>query len=554
MKLNDIQLKQILADLYALDAGLKTKETELIAIIEKIVEYKPQVVFDDAFAARLRSEVLAEARVLGTKKISFIFNLNHMSNKFFYAATGAAIAIIIIVPAVLLLNRQTQLATTRDEITQSSKNAKPTVFASKINKVTANFFGKLVGNTTAGNASKSAGSETMGSGSASGIAYGRGGGGGGGGTAVAPQAAADSAKIGIMPPYEMKNYRFVYKGEALVAPSETIGVLKRVKSVEPGVNMSDLITGLNFGLADISTFSGLTLQNITLAQKTDFGYMVNVFPDEGSVNISQNWGYWPMDKCAGDAVCFANLRVKESDIPVDSELIRIADAFLSEHNIDKSIYGSPEVGGSYDWRIMYDSSPDKANYYFPDAIDVTYPLKVDGKYIYDEWNGVKQGITVSVNIKAKKVANLYGLTTQVYDASPYAMETDTKKLLAYAEQGGSTVYYYGPEGQTVDLELGDPESVYIRYYNYKTNSNDEMLIPAYYFPIKNPPKDPNFFRKGIVVPLAKEILAERLPTDGSISPPAPVPMPLSEPSAGAGAGTEPSLPLKTDTPTSVPTQ
>jgi hypothetical protein len=256
-----------------------------------------------------------------------------------------------------------------------------------------------------------------------------------------------------------------------------------------------------------------------------------------------------MDKCAGDAACFANLRVKETDIPADSDLISVADAFLAEHNIDKSVYGEPEVGGSYDWRIMYENSPDKANYYFPDAIDITYPLKVDGKNIYDEWNGTKQGITVSVNIKAKKVANLYGLTTQTYDASPYAMETDVKKLLAYAEQGGSSGYYYGPEAKTVDLELGDPVSVYIRYYDYKTSSNNEMLIPAYYFPINNPPKDTNFFRKGIVVPLAKDILAERFPADG-VNP--PVPMPLSEPAGGAG--TEPAQPLKSDTPTSAPAQ
>lgn len=523
VKLNDIQLKQILDDLYALDTGLKSRKKELVEIIQQIAAAKPATGFDEAFASALRAEIMTKARELGGKKQkSFIINFNFMNNKFIYAAAGAAIMLVILVPAMLFFSRaSTPFGPGKPPAGGSV--AKRGAFEPTISRVAANFFGRLSGNTATAPVAKED-AATSGQGSAVSVApvagFGRGGGGGGGGMATT------DAKIGVMPPYEFKTYRYVYKGGELQLPGETLDVLKRLKGASVSVNMSDLVSGLNFGLSDISSFSGLAVQNVSLVQKTDFGYMINVFPDEGSVSINQNWGYWPVDKCQGDAKCFEDLRVKESDIPSDQEIIAIADAFLTEHNIDKSLYGEPEVGANNNWRIMYAASIDKTNFYFPESLDVTYPLKVDGKYVYDDWSGIKQGLIASVNIKAKRVSNLYSLTTQNYQSSAYAMETDVKKILAYAEAGGWGGGPYGEGTKTEELELGDPVLGYLRYYSYLPGENAELLIPALYFPIKKLPDDPNFYRKGITVPLAKEILAERQP---QAVPPSPAPEPLIEP-------------------------
>lgn len=539
MKLDDIQLKQILSDLYALDDGLKVREKELIEAINAITEAKPETRYSESFAARLRAEIIAKARILQPQKIpaSFTYNFNPM-RKLIYAAAGAALAILVIVPSFLFLSRP------GGETSSPSKTGKKIAFAPQVSKVADNFFGRLGGSPGSGGdaatrstapvalEARDTGAEgaalKQGSAAPSIGAFGRGGGGGSG--------VAESAKLGIVPPYEFKIYRFVYKGGEFSVPSDKLDVLKRLKGASVSVNMPELVAGLNFGLADVGSFADLSVQNLTLSQKTDFGYMINVMPEEGSVNINQNWGYWPADKCQGDAACFENLLVRQEDIPADSELIGIADAFLDEHGIDRSVYGPPEVGAGNVYRIMYEASSDKANFYFPETIEVTYPYKIDDKAVYDEWSGAKQGLTVGVNVKVKKVSSVYNLVTQNYQSSAYEMETDVKKLLTYAEQGGINNYQYG-EGATVEeLELSDPELAYIRYYNYLKNENVELLVPAFVFPVKNPPSDPNFYRKSIVIPLAKDIIAERQPQGG---PTVPTPVPLPAPDVPVGGGISP---------------
>lgn len=537
MKLKNSEIRQILDELYQLDSGLRAHESALVEMINRLTALAPNTKFDEAFAAELRARIMAQAHELqiNVKPKLSIFNFTYMKvNKFTYAAAGAALAIVlIIVPAVVYLT-QPEERRAGNLFTGTPSDKVKLAFEPKISRVAANFFGKL--SSVVSDSNKGATSEAAGQGSVSAIAapvagIGRGGGGGGGG-----QVALDSKAIGIMPPYELINYKFVYKGGEFSVPSDQLDVLKRVKGATVDVDMAGLIRGLNFGLGDLGSFDGLSVQNVSLAQKSDLGYMINIMPDEGTININQNWGYWPIDRCFGDSKCFEELRVKESDVPADNELIQITDAFLAEHNIDKSIYGVPEVGLNYNWRMIYESAPDKANFYFPEAIDVTYPYLVDGKPVYDEWMGTKQGINVSVNIKARRVSTLYGLTTQNYQASPYEMENDAKKLIALAEQGGiNNNVYYGEEAnvKTKELELGDPVLAYFKYYSYRSNENVELIIPAYFFPIKNPPSDPNFSRKGIVIPLAKDIIAERQPKD-VISP---VPMPLTEP-AGSDAASD----------------
>jgi len=333
---------------------------------------------------------------------------------------------------------------------------------------------------------------------------------GGGGMADAKMVS------GVMPPFDFKNYKFEYKGE-LVLPTSSADILRRLKTINTSVDANNLLTGLNFGPADLSTFNGMLMQSASFIQKGEYGYNINISFDDGSVMIGQNWETWPAGKCGNDQACYDAQRVKLEEIPADAEAIAIADTFVKEHGINTSMFDVPEVNNS--WRLSYEMSTDKANYYLPEMVDVIYPLKINGQNVYEEYNGQKQGLTISVHIKTKRVSSAYGLTTQEYESSVYSPETDVKKILAYAEKGGNNSYQ--AEGaKTVTLELGEPVQGYIKYFNYSNlsslkNLNEELLVPALIFPIKNMPKDdPNFYRTSVIVPLIKEVLDEKLNSGG----------------------------------------
>lgn len=532
MNLNNQQLKEILDELYKLDDNLRAKEQELIKIIMEVAAKRLKVEFDDRFRIKLRARIMEQAKA-GSSLASLTIKYNPMK-KLIYAVSFAVLAVIIIVPSFYLLKEK---KSAKFNLTRQAP-----ILA--INKVAANSFGSLISkvestvqNQNTGAASfrasqangagektldgktqgaagapvNNAGREAMLDNSAKSAAnlapLGQ------GGSGVVADVSSVNPDAKIMPPYQIVTYRYVYKGKDLPEIQAQMDVLKRNKISPTDVNMADLVNGLNIGLADLNSFSGLNLQNVTFTQAGDNSYIISVSPEEGAISISQNWQAWPAAKCGNDFRCFENTqKVNESDMLPDAELFKITGAFLADHGIDKKFYGDPVV--SYNWRILYEASPDKSNFYFPNSLDVTYPLKINDKTVYEEYNGQKQGLNISVDVKNKKVSNLYNLTTQNYDSSAYDMETDPKKIIAYAERGGVNNVYYimkeGGNGKEVELELGNPELGYIRHYSYETGKNSEILVPALIFPVTNSPKDqPYYYRQAVVVPLAKEILTER---------------------------------------------
>ncbi|NTU99347.1 hypothetical protein HGA64_05100 [Candidatus Falkowbacteria bacterium] len=376
----------------------------------------------------------------------------------------------------------------------------PSYFSLSLNKLSEASFGKI--SEKANEAATAAAPKDLRTGGnlVTGMAVGA-----GGGTAGVQSKMLSS----VMPPFEFKNYKFAYKGGEIKLPGEQMDVLKRVKDGDFGVNAPSLLKNLNFGAMDLSGFNSAKLQSLTFVQKEDLGFFINILLDDGSINLSQNWEAWPAGKCGSDQSCYDAQRVKLEEIPTDTEAIAIADQFAKDHNVNMSAFGTGEVTNY--WQAAYDSAPDKTSYYLPETVDVVYPLKINDQYVYDEYSGAKQGLVISVHVKTKKVASMYGLTTQNYDTSSYGVETDVKKLISYAEAGG--VNAYTAEGaKTETLDLGEPTYGFIKYYNFKDNKSEELLVPALAFPINNPPKtDPNFNRKSVIIPLVKDIIDERQP-------------------------------------------
>jgi len=64
---------------------------------------------------------------------------------------------------------------------------------------------------------------------------------------------------------------------------------------------------LNFGLVNLGSFAGARLQNFSIVQDQDFGYMVDVNLSDGLININQNWERWHYPQCY-DEKCSESIR------------------------------------------------------------------------------------------------------------------------------------------------------------------------------------------------------------------------------------------------------
>jgi hypothetical protein len=306
----------------------------------------------------------------------------------------------------------------------------------------------------------------------------------------------------MIAPENPVNYRYVYQGEPLTLTQEQVDVLKRQKNTNPG-GLSEFISRISFGLVDFNSFSNTQLESFNFKEDRNLGYMVNVNVAEGLVNIHENWQRWE------SLTMPAGRRIDVSDVPADSVMIDAANAFLDSHGIDRSVYGTPVINS--DWRVYYNASPNKADYWIPEVMNVVYPLTINGQQVYDE-SGNPNGLNVGVRISPEvRVTGVWELTAQNYESSAYQAETNVERIMSLVERGGFRNYYYAPEGaRTVDVEVGAPEVSYVKLWNYKSGSNEELLVPALIFPVLNKDDESlaqNFwYRKNIVIPLVKEIL------------------------------------------------
>lgn len=474
----DSNIKQILEDLYAVDSSLKKYETELIDIIDKLIASKPQVKFDENFKSQLRAELLEKFNKLDKKQPKFNF-----MNKLYYAL-GALVVLVLLVITPGLMDKKT--------------NAPVQIrFAPQIQKLSQRAFGSLSNpnETYAENAGMAP------------QATGLGGGGGG----FASSIAVEDAKIAVMPPYEQIMYKYVYEGEDFSVDGDQMAVLKRVRGAVSQIDAQNILQNLNFDNLDLSSFDNLLVRNISFSEEKNFGYYVFLDFYEGMISINENWEKWPTPA--------SNIGI--NDVPADEVLIAAANKFLTEHNISLDVYGEPKVDNS--WRQYYDMAENKSEVFIPYMATVVYPLVVDDKIVYDE-GGSMQGLRVAINLLQKRVSNVWNLTNQKYESSLYEMETDVDRILELASRGGA--YYYGwedPNAKVIEIKLGKPYIAYAQVWHYENNASSELLIPALVFPVTNIPTEAQYFYKeNVVIPLAKEIIDQRL----NINDGYPDPMPL----------------------------
>ncbi len=518
------------------ELGLDPSDEKNRKIIERLLEAKPDVPVDARFLAQLRDEIQARAN----QTFSHSNPVTNLISNFMNKILASALVVMIALAAGGLWYIQNR---TDQPLFQTQSDNTGQLLSGKyaVTGVAEESFGELskvsIVNSSMSAEKRSAAPASPSASPSMSV------GGTGGGSAPATMPGSEDAKM-IAPgePYPA-DFTFEYDGQALPQLPASQSVLKRTKPVQPASLVSRVLNMLSFGLLDLGKFQDMKMQYFAFMEDREYGYGLNVDMNLGTVSINQNWERWPQPQqevCANGApggYCGPQPRITEKDIPADEDVFRVTNNFLTEYSIARDAYGPPEVTQNQ-WRIMYDQAPDKANFYFPEQVNVVYPLMLEGQKVLDE-GGTPSGLNVMYDIRSKRVISVYDLTTKQFEKSQYSGVTDSKKVLEVATAGGFRNYTYGQKGpNTKVLKLGTPSLQLVKmWYNdspaaqYGYGGGSELYVPAMVFPIKDWQKN-NYWRSSVIVPLVKDVLESEVR-------PQEKPMPV-EPDGGIG-NTEPAV-------------
>ncbi|MBI5621540.1 hypothetical protein HY933_01590 [Candidatus Falkowbacteria bacterium] len=493
-------MDKILSELYRLDPSLRAREGELVKLLAAMLRRSPSLTINQAFVSQLKRQLESRARELPVPASSAPAILWHP-----WLTAGVGIVVILLVTAVPLLWQE---------------GSKPVKFSSAvtISNLEQQAFGSLSGQSgDAQSLSKTmnVGSPEMagqGADSATGVSapvmsapsVGFGGGG------AAAGSAGFTDKMIVPPGYpEVVNYNFTYVGDEFTLAASPLAVLRRVKGSALAAQLAASVYNLNFDLMNFRSLNNLEVANLGFNEDKDFGYSVNISPLEGVVSINKNWAKWPnpWQNCQTDD-CYQQYRFKATDLPADDAIITVADQFLADKGIDRTIYAEPTVNN--DWRVYYDmlTAAEKINYYFPDTLQVLYPLQLNDQPVYE--SSQRFGLLVTVDLREMRVSDVYNLQTQQYESSDYPVLTDTAAIIKQAKQGGYQSYYpvYFKDNSVkeVTVSLGTPVRGYLKIWQYRPDKQygDELFVPALFFPVLNQTELKNFYTTQVIVPLIEE--------------------------------------------------
>lgn len=502
------EIKKILEDLYQIDASFEKYEDELRKIISKIIDAKPNVNIDEKFVARVRKELYAVA--VGENEISnkkFVINWS-------YAFAGVAMICLILLAA---MNFD---FLSKDKKISNKQSKKIALKEDVIKSLDANAFGSLI---ISNNAQANGASVTRtDNGSSAVLGY------GGGGT-----AEATSDKMISMPAPDFVKYKYVYVGDELEDIEESLPVYRRIKNGQ--ISMSSVGEFRNLNLIDLEKFKNLNIDNLNFSENREFGYSLFFNLKDNEASISSNYLKWPnaFADCQDD-ICYQEKRLSVNDVLSDSDAIKMADKFLSDYGVSLEGYGTGVVDKS--WLIGYQMELKEGREpYISESLTVVYPMMVAGEEVLDE-GGLKTGLRVELSNRYKKATGVYGVRSNRFESSNYEVLNDKIKLVEFAERGGLNMEYeYPGASKVVEVQLGTPKLSLISYWRFGKGegANEELLIPALVFPIKEKPTEGYFYRENVVIPLVKEIIDERLKNSGNNPRIEPMPL-LKTPIIDAG--------------------
>ncbi|MFH1462435.1 MAG: hypothetical protein ABIG08_01975 [bacterium] len=486
----DQKIKEILNDLYAVDSTLRQEEEKIVKIVEKLLLAQPEVKIDENFISQLRLKLLEKEEILRKSKThSFRITDFIPLNKLAYAFSGVAVALLLIVGFIFYSGP--------GEVVN-------------VQNIGNNAFGNIV---FSGQSQE--GDNLQGSAESRGL-------GGGGGEEIAPLSSTMGTMGKIVPPDYYVNYKYVYRGGDFKIEEEMVDVYRRIKDETLSSDFASIIKGFNFGAINLEKFQNIKINNLQISEDHDFGYSLYVDFQNNSLSIYANWEKWPRTNYE---------QLSESDILPDKEVIAIADSFLKKYNIDMSGYAKGEVINPPLYRTMDMAQPEGAqgesltpiypSISIPDTLVVVYPVEIDGKIAHHS-NGEKEGLTVSVSLRYKKVTHASSIMTGSYESSKYKAETEKEKIIAMAEKGGlfGSYYVYPDSVKTIEIPLGMPKLGLVKTWQW-TNGQEaeapllkeampremsyELYVPAFIFPVLENPES-SYYRQNVIVPLVGDIM------------------------------------------------
>ncbi|HBB38216.1 MAG: hypothetical protein UV82_C0002G0122 [Candidatus Magasanikbacteria bacterium GW2011_GWD2_43_18] len=481
------KIHTFLKELYAIDPTLKAHETELIILLTRMLEQKPDVHIDDAFVSSLRK------RLVGTPVPSSPSFFTHlfMNKQPAFIATGAVLSLALLVGVY-------HYGTTRTGMISGGQFA--SIFSpNEVVHRNAGAFGVL--SSTESAAAPTAESVSFDTSMLSSRMPAD--------TVVGMGGDGVDAKMMIAPaPYR---YTYTYTGEPLELTDTTLPVYRRIVPTNASQALGTQLSNVGTGLVDLSSFGTLHAETISIY---DNEYRITIDIANGQASIYENY----------DNRQDIYREATEADMLPEQQLIDIADAFLRAHNISTAGYGTPVVDMQWKTVQAKQETADAAyQTYIPNIITIIYPFQLEDHTAHD-YSGLPEGMRVNVDIFTKKVNNVSNLMAGGFEASDYDVTTDSSRVISLAEQGGLNMYpWYAEESEERILELGTPTLVYIQHYLPQEGNarSYEVFIPALQFPVQNIPTDEPFYSSRIItIPLVTNILDEErdrpIPTEPPI--------------------------------------
>lgn len=539
-------IQEILEDIYKFDPSLMSKENQLINIIETLIDLKPDTTVDEKFKSDLKMKIMEKIDEMNMYENSAILSnkksLLYTSRYFFSGVVLSSLVFTLILvvfskrfPGIdysmksiwtsspqlsqisndlvqesstttwLVITWQSFLADstiiensssssisqikTWTKIVKNSTAVPPTSTGSKpveiafnqeIKKTVANSFGKL-NFAPASNVS------------------------GGGERALSAKmsdvSASSDMKIAWSSMYIPRVYKYKYVWSWFSLPVAKMQVYKREPSAVTSDWVVNLIKNIDLNKIDLKQLSDLKIDNITLNEDKEFWLQLNLNFKEWLINIWQNYDKWPRVECTDDA-CYKRNRMKITDIPADSVVLTLANSFVKKYWINLEWYATWYVDNQ--WKLEYEKTQNKDDYYIPEIINVIYPLEIDWKEIIEEyWS--KKWISVSVDVRNKKVSWVNWLEKISYIASDYDIDTNTWNILKIAEKWWRYWFWYEPENvQYIEVPIWTPSLQYVNIYNYQNGVSVQYVVPAYVFPVMKEASNWDYYSNQIVVPLVKD--------------------------------------------------
>ena len=402
-------LDQLLEELIELDPKLKVHKKELYAVLARLIQEKPDVEVDARFVAELR-EILHEKMSRSTHR-----GWNPFSH-FSWASGGIALGVLVTLFAQNF--SQSLLSNPSSPLVRSLGDQ---AFEFSITK------------------------EPVGVGGAGEI-------GGGGGI------------------YEPINYEFVYEGDPIDLPEETV-VYKRTANDSLTPSNEELSSWL-LGLIDDKAIDDSIASTVYFTATNSNAFSVSVDFSQQVISLSR-----------------ASEVGLEASTLSNEEAVQVAKDFIKDYGISTKDLGDPRVVETYP------EDPYKR---------VDFPYLLNGEAItYD--NGMGYGLQVYIDSN-KSVTYVSEIRNNHYLSSNYKV-SDWKDLSDILKNGGVNGYYhYEDPVRTEIIEVGTPEIQNIVYSDLDEEGRvNEYIVPSLVFPVHNE-DDLMWVQPQIAIPLAEGLI------------------------------------------------